>query len=177
MKFGDFAKIKSLQTAAGFRENLQRLGLAMPCDDVVGSGPASPLGAELKAGPFTIGKRLGDDWTYAQGFAENTPIKDLDGSKLALLTLLMVHMGKPVDLKTFNRQVRGIDRPLDAEDQIYISSLLRVQISETKAAIRACGPEGLAAAQCIQSLRTSGKPRQDSANETLCGTAYVLIGE
>ena len=128
-------------------------------------------------GPFTIGKRLGDDWTYAQGFTENTPIKDLDGSKLALLTLLMVHMGKPVDLKTFNRQVRGIDRPLDAEDQIYISSLLRVQISETKAAIRACGPEGLAAAQCIQSLRTSGKPRQDSANETLCGTAYVLIGE
>ena len=55
MKFGDFAKIKSLQTPAGFRENLQRLGLAMPCDDVVASGPASPLGSPLQAGTFTIG--------------------------------------------------------------------------------------------------------------------------
>ena len=58
MKFGDFVKIKSLQTAAGFRDNLQRLGLAMPCDDIVGSGPTSPLGAELKVGPFTIGNRF-----------------------------------------------------------------------------------------------------------------------
>ncbi len=58
MKFGDFAKIKSLQTTAGFRENLQRLDLAMPCDDVVASGPASPLGAALKVGPFTIGNRF-----------------------------------------------------------------------------------------------------------------------
>ena len=58
MKFGDFAKIKSLQTAAGFKENLQRLGLAMPCDEVVESGPASPLGASLQVGPFTIGNRF-----------------------------------------------------------------------------------------------------------------------
>lgn len=58
MKFGDFAKIKSLQTTAGFRENLHRLGLAMPCDDVVASGPASPLGAALEVGPFTVGNRF-----------------------------------------------------------------------------------------------------------------------
>ncbi len=58
MKFGDFAKIKSLQTPTGFKENLQRLGLPMPCDDIVGSGPASPLGASLSAGPFTIGNRF-----------------------------------------------------------------------------------------------------------------------
>ena len=58
MKFGDFAKIKSLQTTAGFRENLNRLGLAMPCDDIVASGPASPLAAALHAGPFKIGNRF-----------------------------------------------------------------------------------------------------------------------
>lgn len=58
MKFGDFAKIKSLQTTSGFRQNLQRLGLAMPCDDIVESGPGSPLAAALQIGPFTIGNRF-----------------------------------------------------------------------------------------------------------------------
>jgi NADPH2 dehydrogenase len=58
VKFGDFAKIKSLQTTAGFKENLQRLGLAMPCDDIVESGPGSPLAAVLQVGPFTIGNRF-----------------------------------------------------------------------------------------------------------------------
>ena len=58
MKFGDFAKIKSLQTATGFKENLQRLGLAMPCDDIVASGPESPLGSALQVGPFIIGNRF-----------------------------------------------------------------------------------------------------------------------
>ena len=74
MKFGDFAKIKSLQTTAGFRENLKRLGLAMPCDDIVASGPASPLGAALQAGPFTIGNRFAiqpmEGW---DGNADGTP--------------------------------------------------------------------------------------------------------
>ena len=51
-------KIKSLQTTAGFRDNLRRLGLAMPCDDRLESGPDSPLGATLRAGPFTIGNRF-----------------------------------------------------------------------------------------------------------------------
>ena len=58
VKFGDFAKIKSLQTTTGFKENLQRLGLPMPCDDIVASGPESPLGSPLQAGPFTIGNRF-----------------------------------------------------------------------------------------------------------------------
>jgi 2,4-dienoyl-CoA reductase-like NADH-dependent reductase (Old Yellow Enzyme family) len=58
VKFGDFAKIKALQTTGGFRENLQRLGLAMPCDDIVASGPGSPLGSALRVGPFTIGNRF-----------------------------------------------------------------------------------------------------------------------
>ena len=35
MKFGDFVKVKGLESAAGFRDNLQRLGLGMPCDDEV----------------------------------------------------------------------------------------------------------------------------------------------
>jgi 2,4-dienoyl-CoA reductase-like NADH-dependent reductase (Old Yellow Enzyme family) len=30
----------------------------MPCDDVVGAGPASPLGSSLKAGAFTVGNRF-----------------------------------------------------------------------------------------------------------------------
>lgn len=58
MKFGDFAKIKGLQTTAGFRDNLTKLGLAMPCDDIVASGPASPLGAPLTVGNLTIGNRF-----------------------------------------------------------------------------------------------------------------------
>lgn len=58
MKFGDFAKIKSLQNVAGFKENLQRLGLAMPCDETVESGAQSPLGTALKVGKFTIGNRF-----------------------------------------------------------------------------------------------------------------------
>ncbi len=58
MKFGDFAKIKSLQNAAGFKENLERLGLAMPCDQNVESGPQSPLGKPLQVGKFTIGNRF-----------------------------------------------------------------------------------------------------------------------
>ena len=58
MKFGDFAKIKSLQNAAGFKENLQRLGLAMPCDETVESGAQSPLGAALQVGKFSIGNRF-----------------------------------------------------------------------------------------------------------------------
>jgi len=33
MKFGDFVKVKSLSNAQGFKENLERLGLPMPCDE------------------------------------------------------------------------------------------------------------------------------------------------
>lgn len=58
MKFGDFVKVKSLQTPAGFRDNLQRLGLAMPCDEVVESGAASPLAAPLAIDGLTIANRF-----------------------------------------------------------------------------------------------------------------------
>ena len=58
MKFGDFAKIKGLQTTAGFRDNLDKLGLRMPCDDIVAAGPESPLGASLRVGELTIGNRF-----------------------------------------------------------------------------------------------------------------------
>ena len=58
MKFGDFIKLKSLQTPAGFRDNLQRLGLNMPCDDVLESGAASPLAAPLAIDDLNIGNRF-----------------------------------------------------------------------------------------------------------------------
>src|SRR5687768_2001113 len=58
MKFGDITKIKALQTPEGFRENLRRLGLDMPCDDVVAAGSDSPLGAALTVGPLSIGNRF-----------------------------------------------------------------------------------------------------------------------
>lgn len=58
MKFGDYVKVKSLQTPAGFRENLQRMGLNMPCDDALESGAASPLGSPLTIDGLTIGNRF-----------------------------------------------------------------------------------------------------------------------
>ncbi len=58
MKFGDFVKVKSLQTPAGFRENVQRLGLPMPCDDVLESGAGAPLAAPLTIDGLTIGNRF-----------------------------------------------------------------------------------------------------------------------
>ena len=57
MKFGDFVKVKSLASPAGFKENLARLGLNMPCDDTLESGPGSVMGSPLQVGPFTIGNR------------------------------------------------------------------------------------------------------------------------
>jgi len=58
MKFGDYVKVKSLATPAGFKENLQRMGLPMPCDDVLESGAASPLGSPLTIDGLTIGNRF-----------------------------------------------------------------------------------------------------------------------
>ncbi len=57
MKFGDFAKIKSLQTPQRFRENLQRLGLNMPCDDALEAAPSSPMAQPLEIDGLTIGNR------------------------------------------------------------------------------------------------------------------------
>jgi 2,4-dienoyl-CoA reductase-like NADH-dependent reductase (Old Yellow Enzyme family) len=58
MKFGDYVKVKSLQTPAGFRENLQRLGLPMPCDDSLEIGPASPMAQPLGIDGLVIGNRF-----------------------------------------------------------------------------------------------------------------------
>ncbi|RYY71863.1 MAG: NADH:flavin oxidoreductase, partial [Comamonadaceae bacterium] len=58
MKFGDFVKVKSLESPQGFRENLERLGLPMPCDDEVLSGEASPLAAPITVDGMRIGNRF-----------------------------------------------------------------------------------------------------------------------
>jgi NADPH2 dehydrogenase len=59
MKFGDYPKAGSLEGVNGFRSYVQSLGLDMPCDDIVASGPGSPLGAALEFEGMTIGNRLG----------------------------------------------------------------------------------------------------------------------
>ena len=59
MKFGDYPKAASLDGVAGFRDYMKTLGLDMPCDDIVASGPDSPLGAPLEFEGLSIGHRLG----------------------------------------------------------------------------------------------------------------------
>jgi NADPH2 dehydrogenase len=59
MKFGDFPKVGSLDGVAGLRRHLATLGLDMPCDELVESGPKSPLGAPFEFEGMTIGNRLG----------------------------------------------------------------------------------------------------------------------
>jgi len=58
VKFGDYTKLKSLQTPAGLRAHLEALGIAMPCDDIVASGPDSPLAQGLEVDGLTIGNRF-----------------------------------------------------------------------------------------------------------------------
>jgi len=58
MKFGDYTKVNSIKTPEAFREHLARLGLDMPCDDEVQSGPQAPLAAPLQIGEFTAGNRF-----------------------------------------------------------------------------------------------------------------------
>jgi 2,4-dienoyl-CoA reductase-like NADH-dependent reductase (Old Yellow Enzyme family) len=74
MKFGDFVKVKSLATTAGFKENLERLGLPMPCDDALESGPDAVMAQALRVGPFTIGNRYAvqpmEGW---DGLADGSP--------------------------------------------------------------------------------------------------------
>jgi NADPH2 dehydrogenase len=74
MKFGDFVKVKSLASPAGFKENLQRLGLDMPCDEVLESGPDSVMAQPLQIGPYTVGNRYAvhpmEGW---DGHADGSP--------------------------------------------------------------------------------------------------------
>jgi len=58
VKFGDYTKVKSLQNPAGFRANLETLGLPMPCDDIVASGPTSPLAQPLKVDGLSVNNRF-----------------------------------------------------------------------------------------------------------------------
>ncbi len=59
MKFGHYPKAGSLEGVTGFRSHMQTLGLDMPCDDIVKSGPDSPLGAPFEFEGMSIGNRLG----------------------------------------------------------------------------------------------------------------------
>jgi hypothetical protein len=60
MKFGDYPKAGSFDGVAAFRSYVKTLGLDMPCDDVVESGPGSPLGKPLEFEGMHIGHRLGN---------------------------------------------------------------------------------------------------------------------
>src|SRR5258706_2835065 len=60
MKFGDYPKAGSLEGISGFRKYVESLGLDMPCDDIVASGPESPLAAPLEFDGMKIGHRLGN---------------------------------------------------------------------------------------------------------------------
>ncbi len=74
MKFGDFVKVKSLASPAGFKDNLRRLGLDMPCDETLESGPGSVMAQALKVGPYTVGNRYAvhpmEGW---DGHADGSP--------------------------------------------------------------------------------------------------------
>jgi NADPH2 dehydrogenase len=58
MKFGDYPKAGSLDGVSGFRKYVASLGLDMPCDDLVGHGSQSPLGAPIEVDGLKIGNRL-----------------------------------------------------------------------------------------------------------------------
>jgi NADPH2 dehydrogenase len=58
MKFGDYPKAGSIEGVAGFRNYVASLGLDIPCDDIVGQGPQSPLGAPIEIDGMKIGHRL-----------------------------------------------------------------------------------------------------------------------
>src|SRR5882672_8948244 len=58
MKFGEFPKVGSFGGVAGFRAHLASIGLDMPCDDIVASGPTSPLAAPIEVDGMRIGHRL-----------------------------------------------------------------------------------------------------------------------
>ncbi|HEV2603689.1 MAG TPA: hypothetical protein VGU24_08535 [Microvirga sp.] len=59
MKFGDYPKVGSLNGVQGFRDYLASVGVDMPCDDIVASGPTSPLAQPITCDGLTIGHRLG----------------------------------------------------------------------------------------------------------------------
>ncbi len=58
MKFGEYPKVGSFGGVPSFRAHLAALRLDMPCDEIVASGPASPLAAPIEVAGMRIGNRL-----------------------------------------------------------------------------------------------------------------------
>jgi NADPH2 dehydrogenase len=58
MKFGEFPKVASFDGVAGFKSYLASIGVEMPCDEIVSSGPASPLARPVSVDGMTIGHRI-----------------------------------------------------------------------------------------------------------------------
>ena len=48
MKFGDFVKVKSLQSVENFKRSVQDLGLDIPCDEELVTGDASPMAKSIR---------------------------------------------------------------------------------------------------------------------------------
>jgi len=74
MKFGDFVKVKSFSNAQGFKENLDRLGLAMPCDEHLESGETATMAQPLTVSGLKVGNRYAihpmEGW---DGLADGSP--------------------------------------------------------------------------------------------------------
>ena len=74
MKFGDHVKIKSLGSVSGFKDHLRLLGLDMPCDETLESGPDSVMSQALQIGPYRVGNRYAvhpmEGW---DGHADGSP--------------------------------------------------------------------------------------------------------
>jgi NADPH2 dehydrogenase len=58
MKFGEYPKLASFGGVAGFKSYLASIGIDMPCDEIVSSGPDSPLAQPISVDGMTIGHRI-----------------------------------------------------------------------------------------------------------------------
>ena len=58
MKFGEYPKVASFDGVENFRRHLEKLGLELPCDDIVASGPTAPLAASAQVLGRTVGNRF-----------------------------------------------------------------------------------------------------------------------
>src|SRR5215211_6110972 len=58
MKFGEFPKIASFGGVAEFKRYLASIGIDMPCDEIVASGPDAPLAQPITVDGMTIGHRI-----------------------------------------------------------------------------------------------------------------------
>lgn len=74
MKFGDFVKVKSLSTPENFKENLDRLGLRMPCDAALETDDTATMAQALTVSGLKIGNRYAihpmEGW---DGLADGNP--------------------------------------------------------------------------------------------------------